>query len=310
MHSMRVPNVSIGLPVYNGEKYLPAALDSILHQDYENFEVVISDNASTDSTQEICEQYAAQDGRIRYFRAAENQGATRNFRIVFEKSVARYFKWAYHDDAILPGFLRHCVGMMDEAPPTVALVAPRTEVIDGEGQRTDIETENLVARGRTPHERIAQVLRVVQWAPAQCGIFRADVLRQTRLIDSFYGSDYVLLMEVALRGEIWEVPEVLFQRRFHPDISTLAHQGADALASWFDPSSKARKARMSPHNRLAIEFLRSIRAANLPMGERLLCYSSAMGTWYGRAPHRAARTFWRRAKRKARKTLGFPHRGA
>ena len=92
-----VPLVSIGMPVFNGEDYVEAALDSILTQTFTNFELIISDNASTDRTEEICNDFADSDDRIRYYRQEKNLGAAANFNRVFELSSGKYFKWAAHD---------------------------------------------------------------------------------------------------------------------------------------------------------------------------------------------------------------------
>jgi glycosyltransferase involved in cell wall biosynthesis len=267
--------------VYNGEKYLPCALGSILQQDYTDFELIISDNASTDATQEICRQLAASDSRIRYFRNQTNIGASRNYCRVFELSRGELFKWAAHDDVHLPGFLRRCVGVIDEAPSTVVLVAPRTEIVDAVGRPTSIPVESLHTTRPLPHQRIADVLRNVDWAPAQFGLFRTEALRKTRLIDPFFTSDYVLLMELAILGEIWEIPEVLFQRRYHSGISTEANKTSAEIQQWFDPSQEATKTR-SVLPRLLVEYTRSIARMPLPPMERLLCFWTAFFVWYRR----------------------------
>src|ERR1700737_2789384 len=95
---MHVPRVSIGLPVYNGERYLRFAIDSLLEQDYINFELIISDNASTDATQAICQEFADKDPRVRYYRNQTNLGASGNYDRVFELARGDLFKWAAHDD--------------------------------------------------------------------------------------------------------------------------------------------------------------------------------------------------------------------
>ena len=107
------PRVSIGMPVFNGENYLAEALDSLLTQTFSDFELIISDNASTDKTEEICRAYAVRDQRIRYFRNQENLGASRNYNRVFELSSGEYFKWAAHDDLCAPEFLGRCVDVLD-----------------------------------------------------------------------------------------------------------------------------------------------------------------------------------------------------
>src|SRR3546814_4612052 len=110
------------MPVYNGERYVASAIESLLAQDFEDFELIISDNGSTDRTEEICREFASRDPRIRYVREEENQGASWNFNRVFELARGEYFRWACHDDACEPTHLSRCVELLDESPPSVALV--------------------------------------------------------------------------------------------------------------------------------------------------------------------------------------------
>src|ERR1700730_7419804 len=100
--------VAIGLPVHNGGNFLAAAIDSILAQSYGDFDLVISDNASTDDTEEICRAYARRDSRIHYIRQSTNVGAANNYNVSFRMSDSQYFKWAAHDDVLAPGFLGAC----------------------------------------------------------------------------------------------------------------------------------------------------------------------------------------------------------
>src|SRR2546425_9420098 len=98
MGARAAPQVSVGLPVYNGERYLAEALDSLLTQSYEDFELIICDNASTDRTGEIARSYAAKDKRVRYARNDKNLGAGGNFRRGFALASGEYFRWAASDD--------------------------------------------------------------------------------------------------------------------------------------------------------------------------------------------------------------------
>src|ERR1700736_6211403 len=127
---MKKTKLSVGLPVYNGENFLNVAVDSVLGQDFEDFELIISDNASQDGTAALCKEYAARDKRVRYYRSDVNNGGAWNYNRVFELAEGQYFKWQAHDDVCLPGFFRRCVEVFDHAPPTVVVVSPRTQVID------------------------------------------------------------------------------------------------------------------------------------------------------------------------------------
>jgi len=282
----QVPKVSIGLPVYNGENYLREALESILQQDYADFELIISDNASTDATQTICLEYAARDCRVRYHRNEFNIGASGNHNRLVKLARGQYFKWGSHDDVHLPGFLRRCVEVIEQAPPTVALVATKAEVIDENGNHMNLAVETLDTRRQRSYQRGEDVLRNVQWATALYGLFRIDVLRKTHLTQPFYAADNVLLFEIALLGEIWELPEALFQRRLHPGVSTVANKSWRALHSWFDPSQRGIQAFFPPTLRIAFAFFGAITKLPMPMRDRLLCYLTVVKVWGPRESRR------------------------
>ena len=124
--------ISIGLPVYNGELFLKEAIDAVLNQTFRDFELIISDNASTDRTAQICRDYAANDSRIRYYRNETNIGANPNFRRVFALSSTEYFKWVSHDDLQTLDFLEKTVAIMEQ-DPDIVLCYPRVRVIDEAG---------------------------------------------------------------------------------------------------------------------------------------------------------------------------------
>jgi len=278
---MQAPKVSIGLPVYNGEKYLHLALDSILEQDYTDFELIISDNASEDGTANICRHYAEKDRRVRYHRFETNQGASRNFSRVFELARGEYFKWAAYDDICLQGFFRRCVETLDHAPASVVVVVPRAEMIDENGQGIEPSRpfESSDNRRRWPHQRLAIVVRNIFWAIAQYGLIRSESLRKTRLLEPFVKSDFALIAELALLGEIWELPEVLFQFRRHPETAICPHLRVSDHLLWFDPSKTPGRQLVSPLTRIGFEYARSAGRIDLAMFERLLCYLTIVFVW-------------------------------
>lgn len=111
--SDHTPQVSIGMPVYNGEKFIGKALDSLLRQTFTDFELIISDNASTDGTEGICRHYVAKDSRIRYCRQSQNKGGSWNFNFVLHEAQCDYFMWAACDDSWDKNFIKDCVNFMD-----------------------------------------------------------------------------------------------------------------------------------------------------------------------------------------------------
>jgi glycosyltransferase involved in cell wall biosynthesis len=265
---MHTPKVSIGMPVYNGEKYLREAIISLLEQDYTDFELIISDNASVDRTAEICLEFARNDPRIRYYRNETNIGAGPNFRRVFELAEREFFKWACHDDVHRPGCLRRLVEVLESAPEKVMLVAPRAEIIDEESAVVRArKVEHLHTTRPKPHQRLAEILPKIELVPAQFGLFRRKALAKTRLIDDFHSSDLVLLAELAMLGEIWEIDEILFARRYHMEVSTLINRTKKEFALWFNPKATGQALKRT----LLLEYFRSIKRLPLSPLERGLC---------------------------------------
>jgi len=228
------PRVSIGLPVYNGENYLALAIDSLLGQSYRDFELIISDNASTDRTEEICRAYAARDGRIRYYRESENRGAAWNFNRLVGLAQGEYFKWAAHDDLCAPEWLARCVGVLD-CDPSVVLCFTKHAPIDAEGRpfkpdgRETGERASLREFGATqPHRRYRDVLIHCDWCYEMFGLVRTRLMQRTGLQRAYFGGDKMLLAELSLLGRFEEVPEVLFYPRQHAGqssaIPTVAEQ--------------------------------------------------------------------------------------
>ena len=125
------PRVSIGMPVFNGEAFVSQAIQSLLEQTYVDFELIISDNASTDSTERICRKYALQDSRIRYVRNSENVGLESNFQRVFDLSQGEFFMWAAHDDLWEPEFIEELVELLERSPDA-ALAFCRFDIIDAD----------------------------------------------------------------------------------------------------------------------------------------------------------------------------------
>ena len=213
------PRVSIGVPVYNGERFLEEALDSLLAQTYADFELIISDNASTDRTENICRTYTAKDRRVRYFRNTRNVGVELNFNHVFELSTGEYFKWASADDLCKPEHLALCLDVLDN-DDTVVLAYPKTRFIDENGRALDINDPGWDLRSEAAHQRLRYVIRASHWVNPHYGLIRASELAKTRLMPAYPGGDYRLLAELSLRGKFAEIPQYLFFRRLHPGASS------------------------------------------------------------------------------------------
>jgi glycosyltransferase involved in cell wall biosynthesis len=213
------PRISVTLPVYNGERYLGQAITSILGQTFPNLELIISDNASTDATEEICRGFAAQDRRVRYFRQPRNIGASPNFNICYELASSEYFKWAAHDDFLEPEYLAECVRALD-ANPDAVLCQSLVRLVDDHDRL--IEVFRAVEPGAASHdptERFAARMRNPRCLEIW-GVIRMSALRNCVLIGSYVGMDRALLLELALRGRFVALDRPLFSNRDHPERAT------------------------------------------------------------------------------------------
>lgn len=263
-----VPRVSIGLPVYNGENFVEAAIQSVLSQDFSDLEVIISDNASVDRTEEICRKYADEDDRVRYIRRPRNIGAGPNFNFVLELARGEYFKWMAHDDVCRPAFVSRCVAVLD-ADPTVVLAYPSPVDIDDCGRELGPRDRGLQLDQPGSCRRFKATMTQGHAVLAQFGVVRTDVLRATTGLGSYTGSDRPLLAELALRGRLTEIPEELFLHREHRDRSVYAQTDADAMREWWDPSRSGGISLPTWH-RFA-DYLKAIIRAPISQRDRLCC---------------------------------------
>ena len=208
--------VAIGLPVFNGEKFIASTLECLLRQTYGDFELIISDNASTDRTEQICREYAERDSRIRYVRQPENLGAVPNFNRVFEISDSQYFKWADVDDHCDPTYLEKTVQILD-THPNVVWCHSRCSHIDETGQLLDepdsLDVSYADRESQSPSARFKAVLLGKKGCLDASGLIRSDAIRKTPLYLPYYGPEKVFIAELALLGPYKEIPEILFFAR-------------------------------------------------------------------------------------------------
>ena len=210
------PLVSIGLPVYNGEHYIARAIGSLLAQDYALIELIISDNASTDRTPEICREYAAKDSRVHYHRNSANLGVVKNFNRVFELASGDYFMWAGDHDLRAPTYVSRCIEIM-AADPSVVLCCSQTVRVAPDGSHSAIIPPRLDTRGLAVVTRFQLVIWSLSYCYQTYGLIRSDALKRTQLFRDTIGPDAVLLTELALLGAFAYVPELLFYMRQMPD---------------------------------------------------------------------------------------------
>lgn len=276
---MDKPTLTVGMPVFNGARYLEAALASILGQTFVDFELIISDNGSTDRTEDICRSYALADSRIRYLRSAVNQGASKNYNLLVDLARGRYFKWAAHDDLCAPTCFERCVSAYASASQDTVLVYPRTLLIDENADVIQPYADHLDLQDPDPSVRVRKLAERLHLCNAVFGLVPTHVLRRTRLIAPFASSDEVLLVELALLGRFREVPEPLFMRRIHDERSIVTHRAPAARTAWFDPAVGGRL--HLPRTKVFTEDLKSIARSPLALREGTL---AAIGLLRGYLP--------------------------
>jgi len=301
------PRLSIGLPVYNGETYLAESLDALLGQSYEDFELIISDNASTDGTADICRRYRKQDPRIRYVRQPRNIGLAPNHNFVFQQARGELFKWAAADDLYARDLLQHCVAALDE-DHDVVLAHSWEAVIDSTGNVTQSLEYPLATNSPRAPERFRSILfgssglfersilfgsssllesrdadvhglirvdnRGILRACDEYGVIRTDVLRRVAPLGSYHHSDRIVACEVALHGPFHMTPDWLYFRREYPDRTYNASPSVRARCAVFDPARGNRL--RHPTARLLAEYIwgyvAAIRRAPLSPADRAECY--------------------------------------
>ena len=285
------PKVSVGIPVYNGATFLSETIDCLLAQSYQDFEVVISDNASTDSTEEICRSYMARDSRVRYERQAINQGAPWNYNRVFELARGSYFRWAAHDDLCSRTFLARCVEVLD-FNPSIVWCQSRVGVIDRLGHPVDTSgcdlsgaAEVLILEdGQHPklldnnamrfaHQRFRSVLLGNTACFDIYGLIRSNVLREMSLWKPCFGWEKVLLSGLSLRGKCAEIPEELFYFRIHEEACS-AKETLEEESAWSNPGESKSKLNGMVRFQLFKGHLRNVFEAPIGFWSRASCLAS------------------------------------
>ena len=269
------PRVTVGVPVFNGEAFLRETLDSLLGQTLREIEIIVSDNGSTDRTEEICREYAARDERVRYYRSDINRGAAWNHNRVAELATGDLFKWNSADDTLAPDFLRLCVDALDRdcdavlACTSVLEVGETGEPLASRPIPLEMSSSSAAVRFRRHIELDHLCIHIY-------GVIRTSILRQTDLIGKYTDSDRVLLAHLSLFGHFAVLPEVLLFNRHHANRSTQAHVGWRSRTVWFDPTAASR--RLYPFWTEFAAFWDVIGRCPASLADRLRCYA-AMVAW-------------------------------
>ncbi len=246
------PAVSLCLPVFNGARYLESTVRSLLAQDFADIELIITDNASTDATRDICEAAALRDKRVRYVRHERNIGAAPNYNSGAALARGKYIKWCAHDDEISPNFISATSRVLD-ARPEVTLAFGLTVGIDPEGVRLGVIPGEMGSiDDDDPAVRFVRSIREAATCFPIFGLFRAETLRRSSGHRFYYGSDRALLAEIALLGRCVRVDEAVFFNREHPSRSINIPDLAER--SRWQTGRRSRRAAME-HINLALHLV-------------------------------------------------------
>ncbi len=257
----------VGLPVRNGESYLAEGIESILGQTFGGFTLIISDNASTDATEEICRAYARRDSRVIYRRQEKNIGAAPNFNAVFQPGDAPYFKWAAHDDVLKPNYFKKCIQLLDRNP-SLAIAHSRSAEIDEHGCQVGTYDHEFRLNGYSPSSRFWRLL----WAgyfTEVFGVMRSELVTKTQLMGSYLGSDRNFLAEMLLLGDVGYVEQYLFLRRNHPDTYCNKYSSDADRLKWVDTSKRIPSLMAGPVK--LKEYVTSLLRLSLPKREVFAC---------------------------------------
>jgi glycosyltransferase involved in cell wall biosynthesis len=274
-----VPRLTIGLPVYNGEKYLAESVDALLGQSYTDFELIISDNASTDGTADLCRRYVRQDSRVRYIRQPENIGLAPNHNVVVEQARGELFKWGANDDLYARELVGRCIDGLDEHPDVV-LAHCWTAKVDGSGTVTEAYEYPLNTASPRAPERFRSVL-FDSGGDDDYGVIRTEVLRRTAMKESYHHADHTIIAELALHGRFYQVPDWLYFRRDHADRAERAFPSVRSRCTNFDPrrASRLRHPAVRLYGEYVWAYIRAIRRAPLSAEDRRECYRH-LARWF------------------------------
>lgn len=243
------PRVSIGMAVFNGGTLLVFAIDSLLAQTFEDFELIITDNASTDETEERCRAYAQKDSRIVYIRRDKNYGANNNSHHALLQATGEYFMFAAHDDRWHPDFIASCVSVLDHNK-TVVLAMPAVQFLTPEGTHCNIPYPVLHTIGTGIRNRVAGIFRENNVGYSAYGLYRREALGKIAIAIDCYGGDVVILLQLMLLGDAAFISQKLFYYRLS---NKTAQQQINSVGSSEDTRHIDK-----PYTSLTVNLLRVI----------------------------------------------------
>lgn len=278
---LAVPKLAVGLPVYNGENYLEATLEAVLAQTYDDFELVICDNASTDATPDIIKRLTGDLDWVTYVRHRENLGAAPNYNSAYQLAPkTEYFVWLAHDDVWRPRFLEACVAALDSHPEATVAYAS-TGQIDAYGNDIGVYPPRPNLSDPRASVRLADVIDQRHPNHPVFGVMRRSAIERTQLHGSYSGSDRTFVAELALLGPFVEIPDYLFWMREHPERSVRTELSKGRSRSrdvWFDTANTGKI--VMPRWRRFRDYSKAIAHAPIGTAERARAYA-ALALWFG-----------------------------
>ena len=235
-----MPLISVAMPVYNGEPYIAEAIECVLNQTYPNLELVISDNASTDRTEQICQSFAAKDDRVVYIRNATNLGAAQNYNQAFRHTAGPFFRWHNADDLCSPELHEMCLAVLVSKPDTV-LCYGKTVIVDNQGEVIETYDDNLDLRQDKASDRFKAFFKQVGLTNVIYGLMRRSAVEKTALMGdgTFFAADINFMAEMTLYGKFRELPEPLFSRRMHVQASSWDRKNDDIQQTFWQGRNHA-----------------------------------------------------------------------
>lgn len=284
--NQRAPLVTIGMPAYNGAKFLSQSLDSLLEQDYPNCELIISDNCSTDETEVIARRYADRFERVHYVRQEANLGAAANFNQVLGMARGTYFLWAADHDLWAPTFVSQCVARL-EAKPDSVLAYSETTLTDVDGHPLEVMDDRIDLGDGSALARYKRLIWNIHACNMVYGVSRLEPFRRAGGFADLFGPDLLLLAKLVLEGTVERIEEPLYFRRQNRAEETFDQERVRILGD-LNPSTATDRSKLTyPQlmRELRDAHLRAVRrTAALSAGERLeasvatlVCYRQRFG---------------------------------
>ncbi len=286
------PRVSFAIPVCNAERFLGRALDSLLAQDFDDFEIVICDNASTDGTRDIARRYAERDGRVRYIRNAENIGQIENFNRVCKLCRGDFIRWMGADDWLEPDYARKCVAALDARPDAVG-VTSQWRYMDDTGEVDFLDVPGPRVDASTPARRLHLTLRLLQngellFDPIY-SMLRRKALERSGMLPVNRWTDRLLAFELCLMGPFCHLDDFLATRRNARESRKVR------LERWHQRYKgwKKREHRWM----LYLGYAKIVRHAPLPVRQKLSCWGIIFFYWLRDETRRRLKRLKRRLPR-------------